>query len=382
LCLLGIGKVITFSIVSVKMSLKHLTTAQVIRNADEIFHGIRWKYGIVVCPYCGSVHIKDYGKYDYRCRDCRKKFTDRTNTLMHGSKLSVAVWMQAIYEMMVDNFVSSIVLAKKLGINRKSAWLLQTKLRYSMAMDRWLLEGVIAQDEMYVGGSLSNYHYSRKWDLLRKGHYIAGDEKRYSKQALFQLNSDLKQPVFGMTNGDNVVLYATPNPIKSDYIKHVYRKHVSGDSVTVADESKLYNGWEREIGKIYLNNHHENQYVTKDGYTSNPIENKFSWYKRGFGGRITHCKYHQFYLNEYCFRYNTRTMTTEERFETLVGSTIGTRVTYKTIRKYKPYGEFKVKRNNNFTIEEIKHILSMGHVASLEQDGRVYTRTDMLNHLF
>ena len=183
-----------------------LSTAEVIKNAEEIFHGIRWKNGIVVCPYCGSIHIKEYDGYKYKCNHCKNRFSDRTKTLMHGSKLSIGVWMQAIYEMMVDNFISSNVLAVKLGINQKSAWLLQTKLRYSMEQDRWLLEGVIAQDEAYIGGCLSNYHYSRKWDLLRKGRFIEGNIDRYTKSEIYALNASLKQPVFGMNDGNKVVL--------------------------------------------------------------------------------------------------------------------------------------------------------------------------------
>ena len=146
---------------------ERLTTREVIENAERIFHEIRWNYGIVVCPYCDSIHIKQYDGYKYKCNSCKNRFSDKTNTLMHGSKLSVKVWMQAIYEITVDNFISSTVLATKLGINQKSAWLLQTKLRYSMDMDKYILNGVIAQDEMYVGGCLSNYHYKRKLDLLR-----------------------------------------------------------------------------------------------------------------------------------------------------------------------------------------------------------------------
>ena len=42
-----------------------LSTAEVIKNAEEIFHRIRWKNGIVVCPYCGSIHIKEYDGYTY-----------------------------------------------------------------------------------------------------------------------------------------------------------------------------------------------------------------------------------------------------------------------------------------------------------------------------
>ena len=76
-----------------------LTTAEVIRNAAEIFHKVRWGFGIVVCPYCGSVHIKSYDGYKYKCNSCKNRFSDKTRTVMHGSKLPVSVWMQAIYEM-------------------------------------------------------------------------------------------------------------------------------------------------------------------------------------------------------------------------------------------------------------------------------------------
>lgn len=365
-----------------------LSTSEVIKNGEEIFHRLRWKYGIVVCPYCGSMHICDHGDYTYKCNSCKNRFSDRTNTLMHGSKLSVGIWMQAIYEIFTDNFISSNVLAVKLGINQKSAWLLRLKLDMSMSQDMVLLtNGVVAQDEMYIGGCLSNYHYSRKWDLLRSGNYVTGDETRYSKEALFRLNSDLKQPVFGMTDGDKVVLYALPNKLRKEYLYYLNKKHVTEGSVTVSDESKLYNEWEKNTGcRIYTNNHHDNQYVTEHGYTSNSIENKFSWYKRGFNGRITHCKYHQLYLNEFCFRYNTRGLSTEERFNSAVGSTIGKRVTMKDIKDTLEYNEFKGlckrKEPHKFTIDEIKKLLSSSIYDRVEQDGRVYTRADMLKGLF
>ena len=355
-----------------------LSTAQVIKHAGELFHKARWTNGIVVCPYCGSIHIKAIGEYRYKCNSCKNRFNDRTRTLLHGSKLSIEVWMQGIYEMMVDNFVSSPVLAKKLGINQKSAWLLQTKLRYAMEQDRWLLEGVIAQDEMYVGGSLSNYHYSRKWDLLRKGGFIEGDVDRYTKSEIYALNSSLKHPVFGMNDGKYIVLTSTPNPIKKEYIRHIYTKHVVGDSITVSDESSLYEGWTEYTGaELHTNNHHNNQYTTGDGFTSNRIENTFSWYKRGFVSRPTHCKYQQFYLNEFVFRYNTRKMSTQERFTTLIGSTVGKVITYKKIRAYNAYEglpNVPKRKKNKLSLEDIKNMLMSGCVASVEQNGRIYTR--------
>lgn len=305
---------------------------------------------------------------------------------MHGSKLSVSTWMHAIYEIATDNFISSVVLATKLGINQKSAWLLQTKIRNSMSQDRTILEGgIVAQDEMYIGGSLSNYHYSRKWDLLRKGNFITGDEERYSKQALFALNGSLKQPVFGMTDGDKVVLYATPNPIKKEYIRKIYKIHTRKCGIVVSDESHLYIDWEKATGSVlYTNNHHNNQYTTDNGLTSNAIENIFSWYKRGFNGKITHCKYHQLYLNEFAFRYNNRCLSTKDMFAMIVGSTIGSHVTYNQIREYNPYRIFISKSKQNEIdkkekrrMETLKWILDNTDAKQIESHHRIYRKGDL-----
>lgn len=363
-----------------------LSVREIIKNSGEIFHKLRWAHGIVVCPYCGSIHIKEYNGYTYKCNSCKNRFSDKTNTLMHGSKLSVSTWMHAIYEMSTDNFISSVVLATKLGINQKSAWLLQTKIRNSMSQDRTILEGgIVAQDEMYIGGSLSNFHYRRKWDLLKKGHFITGDEERYSKQALFALNSSLKQPVFGMTDGDKVVLYATPNPIKKEYIRKIYKAHTRKGGIVVSDESHLYIDWEKATGStLYTNNHHNNQYTTENGLTSNAIENVFSWYKRGFNGKITHCKYHQLYLNEFAFRYNNRGLSTKEMFAMIVGSTIGSHVTYNQIREYNPYRMFisKAKQNEidkkeKRRLKTLKWILENTDAKQIESHHRIYRKGDL-----
>ena len=45
----------------------------------------------VSCPYCGSVSIQKYGKtanktQRYRCKDCAKIFSHKSNTVQHYSK--------------------------------------------------------------------------------------------------------------------------------------------------------------------------------------------------------------------------------------------------------------------------------------------------------
>lgn len=374
-----------------------LSVLKVTRDAENIFHRYRWALGIVVCPYCGSIHVTQIGnEYKYKCNSCKNRFNDKTRTLLHGSKLSVQVWMLGLYEILSTNYISSIELATKLGINQKSAWLMLSKLRYALDESDIVLgedsEDWISMDEAYLGGCLTNYHYSRKLRLLKERHFITDfsieDAKKrgqrlYEKSDIYALNSSLKVPVFGMTDKGKAVLYATPNPIKKEYIREVYKGHVKGESVAVSDESRLYEGWTEIFNSpLETNNHHNNHYITHSEtlhaqISSNRIENRFSWLKRGFGARITHCKYHQLYLNEWCFRFNTRDMSTEDRLGRAIGKMRGARVTLALIRQSVPESRFKVKRaKNSLAPDDIEKIMSYGFVSRLEDGHKKYYEED------
>lgn len=362
---------------------KTIDIRTIIEHGNELFHRMRYPDGIVFCPYCGCIEVVDYGNYHYRCKGCGVRFSDRTRTLLHNSKLSTTTWLHALYEMVNTNFISSVELSRKLSITQKSAWLIQAKIRYSMGMDDVRLQGTIAQDEMYIGGCLTNYHYGRKIRLLRENNLMGENDTRYTKSAIYALNSRLKQPVFGMNDGERIVLYATPNPIKSEYIHTIYKKHVVGDCVVVSDESKLYDDWEKVTGSpIYTNNHHNNQYKTEGGLTSNRIENTFSWYKRGFAARITHCKekYLQLYLNEFCFRVNHRTFSRSDLFESFFDVVCRDSVTYKDIRAYDAYacfGKNEKRRRHIYTMSDIKMMIENNSLISTIKFGKTeYRRED------
>lgn len=427
---------------------RKLSVLEVTKDADHIFHRYRWALGIVVCPYCGSIHVTQIGnEYKYKCNSCKNRFNDKTRTLLHGSKLSVQVWMLGLYEILSTNYISSIELATKLGINQKSAWLMLSKLRYALDENDIVLcdsttkgsgedsencgangesgtvKDWISMDEAYLGGCLTNYHYSRKLRLLKERHFITDfsieDAKKrgqrlYEKSDIYALNSSLKAPVFGMTDKGKAVLYATPNPIRKEYIREIYKGHVKGECLEVSDESRLYDGWTKEIGSpLVTNNHHNNHYITHSEtlhaqVSSNRIENRFSWLKRGFGSRITHCKYHQLYLNEWCFRFNTRDMSTEDRLgraiekmkdvmerlnnvkeatenTTVVKRRKWARVTLALIRQSVPESRFKVKRAKNsrgsnlsaaIAPDEIELIMSSGFAESIEDNHRKYYSKD------
>ena len=69
------------------------------KTAEAWFVQSRWPEGIV-CPHCGSVNVNPNTKHrsmPYRCRDCRKRFSTRTATVMECSKLGFQIWAIAIF---------------------------------------------------------------------------------------------------------------------------------------------------------------------------------------------------------------------------------------------------------------------------------------------
>ena len=63
----------------------------------------------------------------FRCREkeCAKRFSAKTGTVMEGSKLGFQVWMIATYLLSTSlKSVSSMKLHHDLNINQRSAWFL------------------------------------------------------------------------------------------------------------------------------------------------------------------------------------------------------------------------------------------------------------------
>ena len=80
------------------------------------------------------------------------------------------------------------------------------------------------------------------------------------------------------------------------------------------------------IPSVSVCNHTLNQYMSDDGYSSNPIENHFAHLKRMWHGiyQWFSRKYCQGYLNEFCFRYNHRKLKLVDKIKSLFSLIIAT----------------------------------------------------------
>ena len=73
----------------------------------------------------------------YWCPDCRSYFSAKTGTVMQASKLPIRTWVIAIYLLTTSlKSVSSMKLARDLGVTQKTAWMMAQKIRERV--DGWL----------------------------------------------------------------------------------------------------------------------------------------------------------------------------------------------------------------------------------------------------
>jgi hypothetical protein len=120
----------------------------------------------------------------------------------------------------------------------------------------------------------------------------------------------------------------------AEAVRDILFTNVTRRSTLVTDESRLYmqTGWEYADHQTVL--HAGREYVNKDGFTTNNVENFFGVFKRGMRGTYTFCgeQHIQRYLAEFAFRYNNRSglgVTDGERTARAMKGIEGKRLTYR-----------------------------------------------------
>ncbi|MBD3582136.1 IS1 family transposase [Flavobacterium selenitireducens] len=93
----------------------------------NFLEALRWK-GDVVSPFDENSRVYECSKMRYRCRNSGKYFNVRTNTIFHGSKVTLSKWFEAIW--LVWNYPNTNImeLSRKLDVSPKTAWLMQKRI--------------------------------------------------------------------------------------------------------------------------------------------------------------------------------------------------------------------------------------------------------------
>jgi transposase-like protein len=256
----------------------------------EFLEKQRWQNGRY-CPHCGSYETYKFknGKL-FKCADCQKQFTVKVGTIFSDSHVPLTKWFYAIYlNTSLKKGISSIQLAKYLGITQKSAWFMLQRIRYGLegAGHGELLNNVVEVDETYVGG-------------VKHGARVGPAGKAV---------------VFGaIERGGKAKIKHVPTSGARILIPEIQRS-ISPEATIYSDQYGSYNSLKRR-GYAHESVNHSKLEFAKGAIHTNTIEGALAHFKLGIAAIYlgVSAKHLQLYCSEFEYRYNTRKLSDGERF--------------------------------------------------------------------
>jgi transposase-like protein len=274
---------------------------------------VKWPKGQPICPRCGSKRnsfLKT--RLMWKCLDCKKQYSVKVGTIFEDSPIGLDKWLCAMWMLAnCKNGVSSYEIGRCLEVTQKTAWFMLQRIRHAMhtgSINK--MTGTIEADETFIGGEARFMHKHKRAEKIH-GRGPVG-----------------KQIVFGLLerNTGKVHIEHVETRRKAE-LTSIVKQHVRRGSEVMTDELLSYDGLDSEYAHKVIN--HAEKYVDGTVHT-NRMENFWSLLKRTIGGTYVSVEpFHLFrYLDEQSFRYNERTATDAQRFQKVLGSVAGKRLTW------------------------------------------------------
>lgn len=186
------------------------------------------------CPYCNSNKIKKNGKAlgkypQFKCNNCGKNYSTKTNTIFQGTHKSIIVWQEYIELFSQGKSLSYI--AKELNMNIKTAFYWRHKILKVLTKkdDNDKLGGIIEADETFFEESQKGSRNVKGRDARKRGYTSYSYTKKTKICVLTAIDrnkASFTKPVgFGGLEKDDVILL---------------QRHLVKDSVLITDGNRTY----------------------------------------------------------------------------------------------------------------------------------------------
>ncbi|CAN5171024.1 IS1595 family transposase [soil metagenome] len=320
-----------FSIPSLSVGLK--TEA----DAYLLLEKLRWGGTPEACPKCGTIgrcyflnpangatrktrtgSISE--RRVWKCGSCRKQFSVLTDTIFHGTKISIRTWLMVIFEVCSSkNSISAAEVARKYEITNESAWHLVHRIREAMKREpvAGLLRGAVQADETWIGGNPANRHHNDDREKLRSS------------------GSTDKQPVFALVHYETrEVRSMTVEKVTARNLgEKIYENLDLPNTWLQTDSAKAYYKVGPEAANHDTVNHMAGEYKSPAGGGTNLVEGFFSQLKRSLDGTHHHVSIGHLnrYLAQFDFMFSNCKKSDSERMRILLSQVAGRRLTYKPL---------------------------------------------------
>ena len=305
-----------------------LKVTQVFATEDQALDYLilqRWPRGVrcLACDHDKVYKIATRGKTGkpcrlFECADCALHFSATTGTLFHDSHLPLQKWFMAMALMAeAKKGISANQIARHIGVQYKTAWHLCHRIRKAMqelSVAPLGSQGQIVEiDETWLGGRATAAH-----------------RRKTSKE-----KQDRKIKLLGMVErGGRVHLQRVENA-KAETLRPVIATNLSPNASKVVTDDAAQYKFILPKEKHESTVHEQELNVLGKIEGTKTIEGAFSLFKRGVIGSYHHLSKDHLdsYLQEFCWRYNRRTMQ-PWMFQTLLGELVSKKpLTYKKLTR-------------------------------------------------